>query len=37
MIRDFTRRHTLLLCFEAVLIPLVILLILQFIWLGHLK
>ena len=37
MIRDFIRRHTLLLCFEAVLIPLVILLILQFIWLGHLK
>jgi signal transduction histidine kinase len=37
MIRDFIRRHTLLLCFEAVLIPLVILLGMQFVWLGHLK
>jgi len=37
MIRDFIRRHTLLLCFEAVLVPLVILLGMQFVWLGHLK
>ena len=37
MIRDFLRRHTLLLCFEAVLVPLVILLGMQFVWLGHLK
>jgi signal transduction histidine kinase len=37
MIRDFIRRHTLLLCFEAVLVPLVILMGMQFVWLGHLK
>ena len=37
MIREFIRRHTLLLCFEAVLVPLVILLGMQFVWLGHLK
>jgi len=37
MIREFIRRHTLLLCFEAVLVPLVILMGMQFVWLGHLK
>jgi signal transduction histidine kinase len=37
MTREFLRRHTLWLCFVAVLVPLVFLLSLQFIWLGHLE
>jgi signal transduction histidine kinase len=36
-IRDFLRRHTLWLGFLAVLAPLILLLLLQFTWLGRLK
>ncbi|HEV8376638.1 MAG TPA: HAMP domain-containing sensor histidine kinase, partial [Candidatus Polarisedimenticolia bacterium] len=37
MNKEFLRRHTLWLCFAAVLVPLVFLLGMQFVWLGHLK
>lgn len=37
MMREFFRRHTLWMCFGAVLVPLVFLLGMQFVWLGHLK
>ena len=37
MIREFVRRHTLWICFAAVLVPLLFLLGMQFVWLGHLK
>ena len=37
MLREFLRRHTLLLGFGAVLIPLAVLVGMQFVWLRHLK
>jgi len=37
MVREFLRRHTLRFCFAAVLVPLLVLLGLQFVWLDHLK
>ncbi len=37
MIREYFRRHTLWICFVAVLVPLLFLLGMQFVWLGHLK
>ncbi|HKB36017.1 MAG TPA: hypothetical protein VKD72_06155, partial [Gemmataceae bacterium] len=37
MLREYFRRHTLWICFVAVLVPLVFLLGMQFVWLGHLK
>ena len=37
MLREFVRRHTLWICFAAVLVPLLFLLGMQFVWLGHLK
>src|SRR5215471_7094019 len=37
MVREYLKRHTLLFCFAVVLVPLLILLGMQFVWLGHLK
>ncbi|HEU5179188.1 MAG TPA: HAMP domain-containing sensor histidine kinase [Candidatus Polarisedimenticolia bacterium] len=37
MLREYFRRHTLWICFAAVLVPLLFMLGMQFVWLGHLK